>query len=309
MSRSPPATRPTALRRWLRIGLILLTSLAVLGLAAIVWLRTAVELGVTSQPTIPPPPTAAAAPGSTRPVLILLHGAGLNGHMWDAALRRLDPRWRYIALDLPGHGSHQAEDFTLEAAAASVARAAQAVSPAPVILVGDSLGGYVAMASAAAVPPQQLRGLVLAGCSHDVTWHDRARLWVQSTFVRALIARSTEREFFTRAVAKVGFVGEDARNVVAGGMALRGFEQGAQAIAGVDFRAKLAAIPQPVLIANGTLDLSNMQQEDLFLAAARHGSKVNFENTAHGISIRKSSEFAEMVNGFAERAFGAAPRP
>ncbi|MFO1294479.1 MAG: alpha/beta hydrolase [Rubrivivax sp.] len=305
---SAAAPRP-AWRRCARRVLIALATLLLFAAGVAVWLRTAVELGVTTQPTLPPPATAEAPPGSTRPVVILLHGAGLNGHMWDPALRHLDPRWRYIALDLPAHGSQQTQAFTLDSAVASVARAAQSVAPAPVVLVGDSLGGYVAMAAASALPPQQLRGLVLAGCSKNFRWIDGLRIWLQGTFVRGLIAVSSERQVFARAPARFGLQGDDARHLVEAGLGLRGYEQAVSALLRVDMRARLAAIHQPVLIANGTLDTAAMRQEASFLAVAQQGSSVHFENTEHGISLRRSAEFAAMVNQFAERVFSQLPRP
>lgn len=87
--------------------------------------------------------------------------------MWDAVRRDLNPSYRVIALDLPGHGAHADGRFTLAAATAAVAAAARSVAPAPVLLVGDSLGGYTAMAAASAVPAKQLRGLMIGGASSN----------------------------------------------------------------------------------------------------------------------------------------------
>ncbi len=50
------------------------------------------------------------------PTLILLHGATLNGRMWDPVRRALDPRWRVLTPDLPGHGARSAERYTLPTA-------------------------------------------------------------------------------------------------------------------------------------------------------------------------------------------------
>ena len=42
-----------------------------------------------------------------RPCLILIHGATLNGCMWNPVRRALDPRWDVLAPDLPAHGSRR----------------------------------------------------------------------------------------------------------------------------------------------------------------------------------------------------------
>ena len=106
---------------------------------------------------------------SPAPVLILIHGATGNGRMWDAVRRHLGTRWAVIAPDLPGHAARRDEPFTLAAAVETVAAAVRSVAPRPVVLAGDSLGGYTALAAAAAVPAGQLRGLVLAGCTANMT--------------------------------------------------------------------------------------------------------------------------------------------
>ena len=82
--------------------------------------------------------TPATPETSTAPVLILLHGAGGNQAMWNPVRRHLDPRWRVVALDLPGHGSKSDGHFTLEGAVETVAAEVRRLAPARVVLVGDS---------------------------------------------------------------------------------------------------------------------------------------------------------------------------
>src|SRR5689334_1905374 len=94
------------------------------------------------------------------PALVLIHGATLSGAMWAPLRRHLDPRLQVLAPDLPGHGSRRGERFTLEGAVETVRQAVEALAPAPVLLVGDSLGGYTALSSAAALPQDRLLGLV-----------------------------------------------------------------------------------------------------------------------------------------------------
>ena len=38
------------------------------------------------------------------PNLVLVHGLGLNRHMWQWQLGELEPHFRVTCLDLPGHG-------------------------------------------------------------------------------------------------------------------------------------------------------------------------------------------------------------
>ena len=100
-----------------------------------------------------------------RPHLVLVHGSRLASSQWSPQLPLLEGRATVGLVDLPGHGSRADEPFSLARAVEVVDEAVDA-SPedAPVVLVGHSLGGYVAMAYAEA-HGERLAGVVLAGCS------------------------------------------------------------------------------------------------------------------------------------------------
>ena len=288
--------------RFLGRGLLVLIALVLLyGLALLArgeW--------VARHPKLAPPPAVAIAQGNA-PVLILLHGAGLNGHMWDAVRRGLDPRWRVIAPDLPGHGARQGETFTLEGAVETVAAAARAVAPAPVILVGDSLGGYTAMAAAAALPQTQLRGLIIGGCSGNFKPTQVFNYAGSLMMVSSLTTVLDEQALLRKGLPKFGLGPQDTDAILAAGATMHVVPQAVRALMFVDFGPKLAAITQPVLIVNGTLDKRSMDGEAGFLALTQHGSNYHFENTEHGVSMRRPEQFARLVNEFAARNFPQEP--
>jgi pimeloyl-ACP methyl ester carboxylesterase len=241
---------------------------------------------------------------STDPVLILIHGATGNGRMWDAVRRHLEPRWRVVAPDLPGHGTRRAETFTLQAAVDTVAALAAELAPAPLIVAGDSLGGYTALAAAPAVPRAQLLGLVLGGATANFEGSALRALLVRQWLVLGLgrllgehgVARLTARD-----LRKMGLSEQDIQAQLDAGLNYRVFPQAVQALRGVDFRARLAAVEQPVLIVNGSKDKLFVEQEASFLAVARQASSHRFEGCEHGVSLRRSGEFAALVDGFAFR--------
>ena len=83
------------------------------------------------------------------PHLVAVHGSRLASSQWLPQL----PLWKGRAtvglVDLPGHGRLAGEPFTLERCVEVVDEAVdEAPEGAPVVLVGHSLGGYVAMAYA-----------------------------------------------------------------------------------------------------------------------------------------------------------------
>lgn len=101
--------------------------------------------------------------------LVLVHGSRLASSQWAPQVALLRDHVDLTLVDLPGHGTRVAEAFTLEGCVAAIDEAVRAVPPgAPVVLVGHSLGGYAAMAYAAA-HPDALDGLVLAGSSATPT--------------------------------------------------------------------------------------------------------------------------------------------
>lgn len=114
----------------------------------------------------------AAAPFPVR--LVLVHGSRLSHTQWAPQLHRVAAlpesrrsRLDVVVPDLPGHGTRAAETFTMDRAVGAVAAAVETVEGSgpstPVVLAGQSLGGYVAMAYAA-VYPRRLAGLALLGC-------------------------------------------------------------------------------------------------------------------------------------------------
>ena len=79
----------------------------------------------------------------------------------------LSDEFRTIAVDLPGHGARAGEPFSLDGAADLLAATIRdEAAGGRAVVVGLSLGGYVAMVLAAR-HPERVRGLVLAGATAE----------------------------------------------------------------------------------------------------------------------------------------------
>ncbi len=87
--------------------------------------------------------------GSGEPLLVLLHGLGATGDVWEGWRPLLTGRWpgRWLAPDLPGHGgSPPLAAYTFDGFAAAVAGV---IPPgARTVVLGHSLGGVVGLALA-----------------------------------------------------------------------------------------------------------------------------------------------------------------
>lgn len=94
-----------------------------------------------------------------------MHGSRLSSTQWAPQVPLLRDHVDLTLVDLPGHGRRVDEEFTLARCVAVIGEAVAAVpAGSPVVVVGHSLGGYAAMAYAAA-RPDTFAGLVLAGSS------------------------------------------------------------------------------------------------------------------------------------------------
>lgn len=89
----------------------------------------------------------AGVAGSDDPVVLLIHGAGMNSSVWQLQTRYLAHRGlRALAIDLPAHGRSAGEPLaTIEEMAAWVVRFVAAVGAGPVHAVGHSMGTFIAL--------------------------------------------------------------------------------------------------------------------------------------------------------------------
>jgi pimeloyl-ACP methyl ester carboxylesterase len=125
------------------------------------------EANLARDPEEPAGPRFAGLAGSLegkpdhRPPLILLHGLTFDRTMWQPAvaeLRKLDPRRRVLAVDLPGHGRSPAwPSYDFEGIAEGVHRAARHAKLHRPVLVGHSAGAVIATIYASRYPA---RGVV-----------------------------------------------------------------------------------------------------------------------------------------------------
>jgi pimeloyl-ACP methyl ester carboxylesterase len=112
------------------------------------------------------------------PAVVFLHGMGSSSATWAACMERLAPTHHVVAIDLLGHGASPVPDdparYTRDLALADIDEVLSANSPA--VLVGHSLGGYLALAHAA-TRPGVARGIIVLNTGPGFRDADKREVW------------------------------------------------------------------------------------------------------------------------------------
>lgn len=107
------------------------------------------------------------------PDLVLLHGWGMNGDVWEGVLPTLSKHYRTTIVDLPGHG--RSLDFPTDYTLPNLSNALIDIFPQQAIIVGWSLGGMIAT-QFALDHPQRVNKLALIASApqfvRDDSWPD-----------------------------------------------------------------------------------------------------------------------------------------
>lgn len=95
------------------------------------------------------------------PGVVLVHGSAAHGDWWDHVAPQLDAARRVVAIDLSGHGaSDHRPAYALDGWAREVAAVAEAADAwGPLVLVGHSMGAFVALLTAG-VPGAAVAGVL-----------------------------------------------------------------------------------------------------------------------------------------------------
>lgn len=236
-----------------------------------------------------------AGPRDADPI-VFLHGMRVTRHMWQPQMERLADEFRLIAMDLPGHGALKAVPFRMDGAVAEIARVMDDEARGRALLVGLSLGGYVAMEFAAA-HPEKVIGLVVASATVEPRgWHA-----VPYQIAALLMARlpASWLDWISRTFFLLFYGKQRAQPLIAPGFFMRGAAQGLREVFGKEFCPRLASYPGPVLLLNGSRDLGFRLNEKKFLAAAQDGRVEIISGAFHLSNIDRPEIFCNAIRRFA----------
>lgn len=242
--------------------------------------------------------------GDGEPVL-LVHGFPLTRAMWDGVVAGLRDRWRVIVPDLRGHGDSEASAETSMRVYADdlIALLDEIGETRPVVVVGLSMGGYIAF-ELYRRHPGRIRAMVLADtrATRDAPEAARKRLETAAEVLSAgsrvvaegmvdrLFAPSAPRELRDRWTRIMG-----ATSPIGAAAALRAMA------ARTDSRRLLKRIPVPVLAVVGAEDVITPASEARAIAEAAPDARLRvIAGAGHMSPLERPAEFVEVLVEFLE---------
>ncbi len=248
--------------------------------------------------------------GEGTPV-VFLHAFPLNRTMWAPQTSALAADWRCIAIDFRGFGeSAPTGPFTIDRYADDVAELLGEIGVRRAIVVGLSMGGYVAFALWRRHAPR-VRALLLADT--------RAGADAPETRERRLELMALARSAGAAAVADrqlVGLLGkttrerrpdiESAVRATAASATVDGILGGLEAMLGrPDSTPTLSTLTIPTLIVVGEEDVITPAKEARTMHAAIQGSRFELlANAGHLSSIERPAAFNAVVSEFLREVEG-----
>ena len=215
------------------------------------------------------------------PPLILVHGLGLNRHMWQWQRDALAANFTVIAYDLFGHGQSDKPTgpYTMEQMTNQICALMDHLGLERCALAGFSLGGLIVQAFALA-HPQRVSALAILNAAHGRTEQERASLLGRVQQVReqgpgSTVEAALQRWFSADFAARSPQVLAQVRDwVLANDPQVYPEVYKLLAQADIGLEQAIAAISCPTLVMTGEEDYGNSPEMSQRIAALIAGARL-----------------------------------
>jgi pimeloyl-ACP methyl ester carboxylesterase len=232
--------------------------------------------------------------------ILFHHGVGANGRCWLGWAPALLARYRLVAFDLPGHGQSPDDDgaITISSMVHDVIALADAVDCAQFHMVGESIGGTVAL-QVAIEHPVRLRSLTVSNGAHKGGAVQNVDFWrevIEDEGMAAWSDRMMLARFFDNALPAPAQAWYRAQQAGADPVTVLAL---LAALVGTDLSRQLSEITIPTLL----LHPDSSPFIPVPLMAELHGQLVNsrlriFPNTRHGLPFSHACECSRTLLQF-----------
>lgn len=238
--------------------------------------------------------------------VVLLHGFLENSTMWNSHVEVLAKRNRVVCIDLLGHGQTDCLGYvhSMEDQADMVHHVLHELKIRKVVLIGHSMGGYVAL-TFAELYPEMMKGLILlnstsrADSDERKINRDRAVKAVKqnyTAFIRMSIANLFSEENRERLTDEIEWVRNEALKTPLQGIVA--------ALEGMKIRKDREVIlhfaTYPMLLILGKKDPVLNYEENISQIENTKVELVTFDD-GHMSHIENREELSEVLVGFLKR--------
>jgi pimeloyl-ACP methyl ester carboxylesterase len=243
-------------------------------------------------------------------VVVLLHGFLGSHEIWQQTIENLSTSYRVIAIDLPGHGNTPSIGYahSMDMMARCVKKVMDSLRLKKYVLVGHSMGGYVALAFAD-LYPDSLKGLCLF---HSTAYPDSEEK--KADRLRAIMLVRNSKTIYTRDTIRNLFAQKNIKYLkkeisFASGIARRTGRQGIiAALHGMRDRPGrdiiLGLVTYPIMMVIGELD--NIVPKEQLLEQAqmiKNKTVLYLEHDGHFGFLESPRESARALRRFLRKCY------
>lgn len=225
--------------------------------------------------------------------IVLVHGIRTSATMWRSQVAFLEAADIPVtAVDLPGHGTRMAEDFTLHEALHTIDAAVRdAASRGPVLLVGHSMGGLLTLAYTGGAQKPPVAALIAASCT---ALPHGAGLAAYRVIARAVDRLPDRGLWLTERILEATIPLETRPDFAAGGYALDTQDIALGSLSSLDLATAVARIEIPLWFVNGQYDQLRIN-EALFQRLAPHSELIVVPRTTHLVTAMRPDVFNAVL--------------